>query len=226
MNLEQIEADLNSKDFQERLRAVTALRSFDSSVAVPLLCSRLNDPEFVVRSLAAMGLGQKRTSESFTALRELVEIDPDPSVRAEAVYSLILFGAKAVPDLVMVFRQDQHWLVRRNIIAGFIELERSEERSEERSVELFNLCALALRDPDLAVGEIGIEGLATFSNTSLRTAALDKLLPLVKAEHWQTRVAVSKALRGFDNHQAREALIQLSQDQDYRVIGAVLEGLV
>lgn len=222
MNLEQIETDLNSKDYQERLRAVTALSTYESAVAVPLLCSRLDDPEFVVRSLVAVGLGKKRTAKSFHALQKLVETDIDPNVRAEAASSLALFGEQSVSALVTIFRHDQHWLVRRNIIVALIEM----EGSQDLAVDLFNLCALALRDPDLAVREIGIAGLATFANTALRTAALDKLLPLVKAESWRTRVAVSKALRGFDNHQAREALIQLSQDKDHRVIGAVLEGLV
>jgi HEAT repeat protein len=222
MNLEQIEIDLNSSDSQERLRAITALRAYASHLAVPLLCSKLDDPEFMVRSWVAAGLGKKRTRQSFVALLDLVDEDSDPNVRAEAANSLALFGESAIPHLVSVFRQDQHWLVRCSIIAALMDM----EGADDLAVELFNLCALALRDPDLAVQEIGIAGLATFAHTALQTAALDKLLPLVKSESWQTRMAVSKALHGFDHHQAREALIQLRQDRDHRVIGAVLEGLV
>jgi hypothetical protein len=85
---------------------------------------------------------------------------------------------------------------------------------------------VALRDPTPQVQEVGIEGLSIFAQSALRTAALDKLLPLVKSEFWETRMAVSKSLRQFDHHQAREALSCLSHDPDYRVVGAVLEGLI
>ncbi|MEB3163694.1 MAG: HEAT repeat domain-containing protein [Prochlorothrix sp.] len=222
MDLEKIASNLQSPDFQERLRAITALRAYDSGVAVPLLCSRLKDSEFIVRSLVAMILGHKRNTDGFLALQKLLAQDKDANVRAEAANALALFGEVAIPDLIAAFRQDQHWLVRRSIIAALLDL----SISDDMAVEFFNLCAVALRDPDLAVQEIGIDGLGIFANTALRTAALDKLIPLVRAQHWQTRAAVSKALHGFDSHQAREALTQLRQDSDHRVVGAVLEGLV
>ncbi|MEB3273583.1 MAG: HEAT repeat domain-containing protein [Prochlorothrix sp.] len=222
MDLEKIETNLRSPDFQERLRAITALRAYDSKVAVPLLCSRLGDSEFIVRSLVAMILGHKRNRDGFLALQKLLAQDVDANVRAEAANALALFGEDAIPDLITAFRQDQHWLVRRSIIAALLDL----PIEGDMAVEFFNLCAVALRDPDIAVQEIGIDGLGIFANTPLRTAALDKLVPLAKANHWQTRVAVSRALHSFDSHQARETLTRLRQDPDHRVVGAVLEGLV
>ncbi|WP_353258777.1 HEAT repeat domain-containing protein [Prochlorothrix hollandica] len=222
MDLEKIELHLSSADLQERLRATTALRAYGNAVAVPLLCSRIQDPEFIVRSLVAMILGHKRTAEGFSALTTLLQDDPDATVRAEAVHALSHFGQSAIDHLMAAFRHDQHWLVRRSIIATLLEL----PLTGDRAVDFFNLCTVALRDSDVAVQEVGVEGLAIFATTPLRTAALDKLIPLVKADHWQTRMAASRALQDFDNHQAREALVQLRQDPDHRVVGGALEGLV
>ena len=222
MNLQQIETSLQSKNLQERIRAITALRAYDSRVSVPLLCRQLQDSDSVVRSIVAASLGKKRTQESFNTLRELLGQDPEANVRAEAATSLALFGEMTIPLLTAAFREDPHWLVRRSIMAALLEL----KLSDALMVEVFNLCAVALRDPTPEVQEVGIEGLGNFANSPLRTAALDKLLPLVKSQLWETRMAVTKSLQQFDNHQAREALSLLSHDQDYRVIGAVLEGLV
>ncbi|NEO01913.1 MAG: HEAT repeat domain-containing protein, partial [Moorea sp. SIO3I7] len=57
MDIRQIEISLKSPNAQDRLRALTALREYGSDVAVPLLTSKLKDPEFLVRSFVAMGLG-------------------------------------------------------------------------------------------------------------------------------------------------------------------------
>lgn len=222
MNWQQIEVSLRSKDLQERLRAITALRAYDSKVSVPLLCQQLNDPDSVVRSVVAASLGKKRTPESFNTLRDLLYEDPEANVRAEAATSLVMFGDRALKIIIRSFREDPHWLVRRSIMAALLDL----PLSDDLMVEVFNLCAIAIRDPNPAVQEVGIDGLGTFAATALRTAALDKLLPLVKSHHWETRMAVTQSLRQFDNHQAREALTLLGHDVDYRVVGAVLEGLV
>ncbi|MGB7442395.1 MAG: HEAT repeat domain-containing protein, partial [Coleofasciculaceae cyanobacterium] len=117
MEISQIETLLNSSDSQERLKAITELRSYDSEIAVPLLLNRLQDPEFLVRSFVAMGLGRKQSEESYAALLKLMQFDRDPNVRAEAANSLSMYGEEAVLHLVKTFQQDQHWLVRRSILA-------------------------------------------------------------------------------------------------------------
>ena len=222
MDLQQIEISLNSQDLQERVRAITALRSYDSRVSVPLLCEQLEHSDSVIRSIVAASLGRKHTQQALDKLLELLQTDPEANVRAEAANSLALFGETVSPFLVSAFREDEHWLVRRSIMAAFWDL----KLSEDLKVEVFNLCAVALRDPNPKVQEVGIEGLGFFAKGALRTAALDKLLPLVKSDFWETRMAVTKSLHQFDHFQAREALETLSHDSDYRVVGAVLEGLV
>ena len=65
MEINQIQIYLESSDSQERLKALTELRNFESEIVVPLLKTRQQDPEFLVRSFVAMGLGNKRTPEGF-----------------------------------------------------------------------------------------------------------------------------------------------------------------
>lgn len=222
MDLEQIVRSLHHPDLDERLRSISTLRAYDSSVAVPLLCGCLQDPEFIVRSLVATILGYHRMPAAFLSLVQLLERDEDAHVRGAAASALALFGEPAIVPLLNICRRDRHWFVRRSIINALMGL----PLSGDLSVELFNLCALALRDPQESVQQVGIEALRVFANTPLRTAALDKLIPLAKAGSWQIRMAVCRSLHHFDHHQAREALIHLRQDPDHRVVGAALEGLV
>jgi HEAT repeat protein len=79
MDIHEIETMLNHLDFQYRLKAISALKDYDSDVAVPLLIGKLHDPEFLVRSFVAMGLGKQQTPESFAALLEIMKRDLDSS---------------------------------------------------------------------------------------------------------------------------------------------------
>ncbi|MGK7872849.1 MAG: HEAT repeat domain-containing protein [Xenococcaceae cyanobacterium] len=218
MDIHQIEAYLKSPDSQNRLKAIAELKHYDSEVAVPLLKSKMRDREFLVRSFVAMGLGKQQTADSFAALLELIKFDSDPNVRAEASNSLSLFGEVSASHLVLAFHRDDHWLVRRSILAALIEMNCLEE--------LFDVCACGIKGEDLTVREASIEGFGLLAGSAKQDAALDQLLPLIKAEWWRIRLVVAKALGKFDAAQAREALIQLRQDEDHRVVGAALEGLV
>lgn len=218
MDLPQIETCLSSRDVQSRLRAITALRAYETAIAVPLLCGCLNDPEFLVRSMVALALGYKRNVESFDALSGLMRDDDDPNVRAEAAAALGRFGQRAIAPLLASFAGDPNWLVRQSILAAFTEL--------EAPIELFKICSQALQDPDLSVQEAGISALGRFAGTDLQTTALDKLVPATKAEHWQIRAAAARALHPFDHYDARNALKSLQGDEDHRVVAAVLERLV
>ncbi len=217
MDLDQIKAELNSPDSQARLRALTALRFYEADTAVPLLCSRLEDPEFWVRSFVAMGLGRKRSPAGFTALQTLLD-DTDANVRAEAASALGLYGKMAIAPMMVAFKQDQHWLVRRSILAALSEM--------DAPVELFNACTLALEDADITVRETGALTFSRFAHTDMQTAALERLLPLAQAEYPVVRAALARSLRQFDSYRAREMLVQLRQDEDHRVVAAVLEGLI
>ena len=68
MDLSEIEAGLANPDFQYRLKAISALKDYDIDIAIPILISKLHDPEFLVRSFVARGLGKQHAAESFAAL--------------------------------------------------------------------------------------------------------------------------------------------------------------
>ncbi len=218
MDLEQITTSLRSEEVHSRLQAITALRAYDTLVAVPLLCSRLSDSEFSVRSMVATSLGRQRNGEAFQALLGLVESDLEPYVRAEAAAALGHYGYPALAVLCAAFERDRHWLVRQSILSAIADL--------NAPMDLFRLACQALKDEDSTVREAGIGALAGFAGTDFRTAALEHLSPHARSEHWQTRAATARALRRFDHYEAREALAVLQHDSDHRVVAAVLEGLV
>ncbi|MDJ0744565.1 MAG: HEAT repeat domain-containing protein [Xenococcaceae cyanobacterium MO_167.B27] len=215
MDLNEIKTFLDSSDPQKRMKGVLELRNQEVETAVPLLKGKMDDPEFLVRSFAAMGLGKKQNAESFAALLEMMKFDRDPNVRAEASNSLSLFGEVAAPHLALMFEQDDHWLVRRSILAALAELDSHEE--------LLQVSLLGILGEDQTVKESAIDCLGILAKTEKKDSALEKLLSLTKDEFWRIRWRVAKALGKFEDIKAENALKELKQDADHRVVGAVLE---
>ena len=218
MDISEIKASLDSRDSQDRLRALTALREYEPDVVVPLLKAKLRDPEFLVRSFVAMGLGRKQRADAFEALIDMLETDRDHNVRAEAANSLSLYGEAAIPHLVEAFLANDHWLIRRSIIAALMELSDPEA--------LFKVCLVALNDQDLTVQESSIDCLGFLANSSKSAEALQQLLLRVNADWWRVRLHVAKSLKPFNAPEAKAALQQLRQDEDHRVVGAAMEALL
>ena len=218
MNLDQIKAFLASSNPQERMKAVRELKDYQPDVAVPLLKTKIKDKEFLVRSFVAMGLGKKQNAESFAALLEMTKFDSDPNVRAEAANSLSYYGTVSASHLSLMFERDDHWLVRRSIIAALADLDCPEE--------FWEICLLGLEGEDDTVRASCINCLSRFANTDKQEIALEKLLSWSENEWWQTRVQVAKSLAKFNHPQARETLNKLREDEDHRVVAAVLESLV
>ncbi|NJN23969.1 MAG: HEAT repeat domain-containing protein, partial [Acaryochloridaceae cyanobacterium RL_2_7] len=108
MELTEIKAKIVSEDPQDRMKAITALKDFGPEVAVPLLLQRKDDSEFMIRSFVAMGLGHKRSDESYETLIDIVRTDKDPNVRSEAANSLGKYGEKAIPILLEAFHKNNH----------------------------------------------------------------------------------------------------------------------
>jgi HEAT repeat protein len=219
MNLEEIRAGIESADPQVRMRVLTALRLHPVDVAVPFLISKLSDPEPIIRTFAIIGLGQKRNSEAFAALVELIHTDfQDSNILAEAANSIALYGEPALPYLMRLFSRNDHWLIRLSILPALLEL--------DCPAELFELSWLALQGQDETVQEAAIEHLAQFAGSPVQEIVLDALLPLLCETSWRIRRQVALALRQFKTDRAVIALQQLQQDADYRVVGAVLEGSI
>ncbi|RCJ24725.1 phycocyanobilin lyase [Nostoc minutum NIES-26] len=218
MELHQIETDLQNSDFKYRLDAIAALNDYPSEVAVPLLTKHLHDPEFLVRSFVARGLGKHQTSESFAALLEIIKFDNTPNVRAEAANSLSLFGRLSVSHLVQTFFMDEHWLLRRTILATLVELECPEE--------ILEVCVQGLEGEDASVREAAVDTLGSLAGSRQHQAALSQLLILKNSQSERIRIQVAYALKHFDDPDAKEALAQLRQDANHRVVGAAMEDLL
>ena len=218
MDIHEIETSLNNPDFQYRLKAVAALKDYQPEIAVPLLKGKLDDPEFLVRSFVSRAFGTQQTADSFAALLQIMKFDNTPNVRAEAANSLSLFGRCAASHLVLTFFQDDHWLVRRSILAVLVDM--------ECKSELFEVCMQALAGEDMTTQEAAVDALGTLAKTNQEQAALSQLLMLANSESERMRQHVASALQNFDVPQAKEILSQLGQDSKHRVVATALENLL
>ncbi|MBE9043802.1 HEAT repeat domain-containing protein [Pleurocapsales cyanobacterium LEGE 10410] len=218
MDIEQIKNALDNSDPQQRMKGIRELRNYEADIATPLLLDRINDREFLVRSFVAMGLGKKQSDRAFTALLEMIKEDSDPNVRAEAANSLSFYGDVAIPHLRQLYEQDDHWLVRRSIIAAIADLNSLQE--------LLEICAIGISGDDQPVMEACISCLGLLANTEQQEEALKLLFPLAADESWRVRVQVARTLGKYDDSRAIAVLNQLKTDADHRVVGAVLESLV
>lgn len=215
MDINQIETKLTSSNFQDRLQAITALNDYPVEIAISLLVKMKKDEQFLVRSFVARALGKHQSSESLAALLEMLKFDKDTNVRAEVANSISLFGEVSIPHLLQAFHQDDGWLLRLTILAVFQDFQCVDE--------LFDVCVCGIAGEDEAVREGCVNALGELAGTFKENEALNQLLTFINNPSWRIRVKVAKALGRFSLPQAEEALNQLRQDEDYRVVAAVLE---
>ncbi len=215
MDLKEIETKLSSTDMYDRLDALKALKGYSEEIALPLLMKVRKDEKFLVRSFVAMGLGANKTADSFAALLEMLKLDRDTNVRAEASNSLSLFGEVAVPHLQQAFHQDDNWLVRLSILGALMDLNCPEE--------LFDVCVCGIKGDDHGVQENSISCLASLVDTNREKEALALILMMADNPSWRIRLKVAQSLRAFSHSSAKEALTKFTQDEDYRVVAVALE---
>lgn len=231
MNISDIKTLLANDDPQVRMRGLVALKDYDQAAAVPVLVEHRQDEAFLVRSFVAMGLGRKRNEQAYSALLEMLSVEPDNNVQAEIANSLGLYGAVAGERLVSLFYDNANWLVRRSILAIMPEMDYPEG--------LLNIAKAALQDKDLTIIHAGIATLGTLADTEQAQAALDTLRPFLKAEDWRSRLYLVYGLKPFSQVKgqateeqlarkatADEALGQLRQDSHHKVVAATLESLL
>jgi HEAT repeat protein len=218
MELAEIHQNLQQSDYQFRLKAIAALKEYPIADALPLLQQHHTDPEFLVRTFVARELSHFQNDQSFAVLLEMMRHDNTPNVRAEAANSLSLFGLVSAAHLVSTFVQDDHWLVRRSILAALCDMNCHAEVWEVAQEAIGNL-------EDAATRETAIGALGSLTGSAQETAAIDLLRSLVTSEDWRTRQQVAYALKAFDRSDCRAMLMQLRQDSDHRVVGATLEGI-
>ncbi|MEM8721349.1 MAG: HEAT repeat domain-containing protein [Cyanobacteria bacterium P01_G01_bin.39] len=218
MDIAQIKTALNDSDPQQRMKGIRELRNYEAEIAAPLLLNHVNDQEFLVRSFVAMGLGRKQSDEAFAALLLMIDHDSDPNVRAEAANSLSFYGEPAVMPLRKMYEQDEHWLVRRSVIAAIADLNSPQE--------LLEICEIGLSGSDEPVMESCVGALGLLVNTPQQLPALKLLIPLAEDQSWRIRLQAAKSLGKFNHPDAIACLNQLKTDSDHRVVGAVLETMI
>jgi HEAT repeat protein len=219
MELSAIATHLQNPDYQYRLKAIAALKDYPVTTALPLLQTHHQDPEFLVRSFVARELGRFRVDESFALLLEIMRRDDTPNVRAEAANSLSLFGLVSAAHLTNTFLQDDHWLVRRSILAALCDLGAAGEIWEVAREAIGNR-------EDLSTREAAIRALGALANTAQETGAIGLLSELSDDADWRVRQQVAAALKSFAPQSAKDLLAQLRQDSDHRVVAAALEDLL
>lgn len=218
MDIEQIKNALDNSDPQQRMRGIRELRNYEGDIATPLLLEHTDDQEFLVRSFVAMGLRNKQSDAAFEALLKMSKNDKDPNVRAEAANSLSYYGDVAIAHLRKMYEADDHWLVRRSVIAAMADLNSPQE--------LLEICEIGISGDDQPVMESCISCLGLLANTEQQLEALKLLLSLANDESWRIRLQVAKSLAKYDHPEATSALNKLRTDNDHRVVGAVLESTV
>ena len=218
MDIEQIKTILKDSDPQQRMKGIRELRNYEADIAAPLLLDHVSDQEFLVRSFVAMGLGRKQSEEAFKALLTMIEQDKDPNVRAEAANSLSFYGEVAVSHLRSMYESDDHWLVRRSIIAAIVDLKCPQE--------LLEICEIGLSGQDEPVMESCISALGLLSKSEQELAALKLLLSFADDPSWRIRLQVAKSLGRYEQPEALSALNKLKSDRDHRVVGAALESMI
>jgi HEAT repeat protein len=218
MDIEQINNALQDADPQQRMKGIRELRNYEASIVIPLLLNHVNDQEFLVRSFVAMGLGRKQSDAAFEALLTMINQDKDPNVRSEAANSLSYYGEVAVPYLRAMYESDDHWLVRRSIIAALVDLKSPQE--------LLEICEIGLSGEDEPVMESCLSALGLLSKSEQESAALKLLLAFADDRSWRIRLQVAKSLGRYNHPEAIATLSKLKADPDHRVVGAVLESTI
>jgi HEAT repeat protein len=200
------------------MRGITELRHYSAEVVVPLLKRLVSDKEFIVRSFAVMGLGRKQTEEGFEILLDLLEHELDPNVRAEVSNSLARYGDAAIPHLVNLFERDFNWLVRHSILASI--------DGHSFPEAMLKICSLGIQDYNIEVQLASIISLGVLQGTSQESEALTILLLQVNSDTREIRIEATRVLHCFKDSRARETLLDLRNDPDYKIVAATLEGLI
>jgi HEAT repeat protein len=214
-HLSRIEQDLRAGALNIRKAALDELALLPAEHAVPVLQRLMDTPDFGLRRLAVMGLGNHRSDTAFQTLKSILEQDKDASVLSEAANSIFDFGEPAIPVLQTLFDRVDHWLVRQTVISLLIETTHYDV--------LFHLAQKALADETQTVKEVGILALNHVWKSPFEDQALTLITQLAEDVFWRNRWRAAIALQGCNASQARELIATLQQDEHFRVAAAALD---
>jgi HEAT repeat protein len=207
-NLEQIATQLESDSSRDRMLALVALRGVAPVDAVPLIKKVLDDENLQVRSMAVFALGLKPTEESYPILTQLLEMDPDYGIRADAAGALgYLEDGRALEPLLRAFYEDTDWLVRFSAVVALGNLK--DLRARDALVRALDSQEVVLHQAAIAaLGEI----------KAIDT--VDEMLRFVQSEDWLVRQRLAEALGNLPTEKSIAALKYLEKDSHPHVAQA------
>lgn len=216
----ELEQNLRAAGLYQRWAAVNELTTHPAAVAVPIFKRLLVEKDVGLRRLAVIGLGKHRSDETFEALQSILESGGDPIILAEAANSIFDFGDVAIPILQQLFdrsSQAAQWQIRQTVISLLVETEYYDV--------LLAVATSALSDETKAIQELGILALKQVLRSPLQESALALLATLADDPDWHIRWCTAISLHDCPEPQARQLIAQLQRDEDFRVVGAALEGV-
>ncbi len=213
----ELERELRAAGLHQRWAAANALATHPAAVAIPIFERLLAEKDIGLRRLATIGLGKHGSEEAFVSLQAILAAGGDPMILAEAANSLFDFGDVAIPILHELFDRSTHWQIRQTVISLLVETDRYEV--------LLAVATTALTDETKVIRELGILSLKQVLQSPLQASALDLLAKLAEDPDWHIRWCVAIALHNCQEPLAKELLIELQQDENYRVVAAALEGV-
>lgn len=101
--LSLLKLNLRNHNIYQRKTALDELTNLSPAIALPILQELRESPDFALRRLAMMGLGNQITEDSFQLLIQTLATEQDANVLAEAANSLFPFGDRAIEPLQQLF---------------------------------------------------------------------------------------------------------------------------
>ncbi len=202
--LADLRQKLHADEHGERIRALSESRSLNMAERFELVCLAVNDAHSRVRYDAISQLatvGNQDLEQSLAILINSLNNDPEIDVRAAAADSIgALKLISAFDALQVAYQSSNDWIMQLSIVAALGEL------GDPKGFD-FLVDVLANNSNEIvkiaAIGSLGELG---------DPRAVDLLLPLVTNPDWQIRHRIAQALAYFDRAEAKNALVQLSQD--------------
>ena len=196
-SLDELSAQLESSSLRDRMVALANLRDVSAEEAVPLIKKVLNDESLQIRAMAVFALGIKQTAESYPILVNIVENDPDYSIRADAA------GALGYLEDKRAF-EETNWLVRFSAAVALGNLK--DPRAREALIS-------ALDGPEVVLQQAAIAALGEIKDVT----AVDEILRFAQAEDWLVRQRLAEALGNLPSPKSVSALKYLEKDSHYHV---------
>ena len=203
ITLESVQANLNSNNFEQRIRGINQLRLLDKDIAFTLVRPLVTDPNVRIRYAAVSLfdlLGDQDLTASLEILRDRLFNDPEVDVKAAAADAMGgLKLLEAFSDLEQVYHQTSDWLIQMSIVATLGELGHPKS---------FDLLKEALSSSNELIVSAAISSLGELGDSR----ALPLLTAMINHSDWQVRYRLTQSIHSIGGSEAEEALKILTND--------------